>query len=192
MRGKYLLIVAATLSLTGCISLKSYVDPGFGAVKYSEIKSPVSKYKVNVIVEFQRNGEPFPKADEELRNNVERVLRATGVVQSDFGGDQAMIKVTVNNIADLSEASAKGFGTGLTFGLAGTTVTDGYEIKILLKVNDKEVNSTYHHAIHSTIGNASSPFPGVEGTTPSVAFGIIVEHAVLKFIKEMQSQNLLL
>ena len=191
MYKKLFFIGALAVSLSGCISAKSYVDPGFGAVSYSEIKSPRNRYAMNVEVEFQRNGTHYPQADQELRSHVERTLRATGIVQPEFGGSDTTIEVVVNNIADLAAAAAKGAGTGLTFGAAGSTVTDAYEVKIVLLIDGKEIDSTYQHALHTTIGNADAPFSNVQGTTPADAFGQVVEQVVVKFVRDMQSRNIL-
>ena len=191
MLRKVLLTSIAAVSLTGCLSMKSYVDPGFDSVKYSDIQSPSNKYAMNVDVEFRRNGERFERAEGELRSHVERTLRASGIVQPEFGGAETTILVIVNNVADLASARAKGFGTGLTFGATGSTVVDAYEIQILLKVNGKELESSYQHALHSTVGNADAPFANVTSTTPADAFGKVVEEAILKFINDMQKQNIL-
>jgi hypothetical protein len=69
----------ATLLATGCISVKSVVDPAYGKTKYEDIVRPAEPFKWGVSVQFQRNGEPVPKADAALRDNVERALRASGV-----------------------------------------------------------------------------------------------------------------
>jgi len=188
---KMLVLGTVALTLSGCISVKSYVDPGFKGASYSEVKAPAKKYAMNVEVEFQRNGEHLQKADSELRGHVERTLRATGVVQPEFGGSDATLKVVVNNIADLAAAAAKGVGTGLTFGASGSSVIDAYEIHISLVVNGKEVDSSYQHALHSTVGNADAPFANVTPTTPADAFGKIIEEVVVKFVKDMQTQNIL-
>jgi hypothetical protein len=191
MNNKLLAIGAAAIFLSGCISVKSYVDPGFGPATYSELRAPLQKHQVRVDVEFQRNGEPFPRASGELRSHVERTLLASGVVQPEVSGVDTVIKVVVNNVADMGDAVAKGFGTGLTFGAAGSTVVDGYEIKISLIADGQQVDTAYEHALHSTVGNSAPPFQGVEGTTPADAFGKIVEEAVIKFIKDMQARDLL-
>jgi hypothetical protein len=59
-------------------------------------------------------------------------------------------------------AVGKGFGTGLTFGLAGSHVTDGYEMTVRLTQGTTVTERAYSHAILSTIGNASGP----HGLTP--------------------------
>ena len=102
------------------------MDPSFGKSSYNDIKSVDERYRLEVFTEFQRNGKTL--AYPVLQTNVERVLRASGILIPSKGSDHS-ITVIVNNIANMGEAAAKGFGTGFTFGLIGTKVTDYYELK---------------------------------------------------------------
>ena len=181
-----------SIFLSGCISPKTYVDPSFSNASYDQIKSVNKKYSSNVLIEFQRNGEHFSRADGELRGHVERTLRATGVITPGGDSSKYAIKVTVNNIADMGDAVAKGFGTGLTFGAAGSLVTDYYEATIeFVDENGAKHVGTYKHALHTTIGNKKAPFDNVKPTTPAAGFGTVVEQTILNFIKEMQDKGVL-
>jgi uncharacterized lipoprotein YajG len=187
-----LLSLVPLVVLAGCITPQSYVDPSFSKVTYEDVKLVQNKYSSNVIVEFQRNGELFEKANQEVRNHVERTLRATGVIVPSTENSAVTLKVVVNNIADLGEAAAKGFGTGLTFGAAGSLVTDYYEVSISYTDNSgKELTKKYKHALHTTIGNKKAPFENVHPTSPADAFGSVVEQVILNFITEMQNDGLL-
>ncbi|MFC1681822.1 hypothetical protein ACFL1S_08635 [Pseudomonadota bacterium] len=189
---QYILAILSVLSVYGCVTTKSYVDPSFEDATYDAIKPVASKYVSKVEVEFQRNGERVEEAEKEVRNHVERTLRATGVIDPSASDTAITIKVVVNNIADLGEARAKGFGTGLTFGAAGSVVTDYYEVSIsFLDGEGAELTENYKHALHSTIGNKKAPIEGVEPTTPADGFGTIVEQVLLNFVKDMQSKGLL-
>lgn len=189
---KISLLALFSLCMTGCISPKTYVDPSFSKATYEDVSSVNEKYKTQIMVEFQRNGEAFEKANQEVRGHVERTLRATGIISPAEQGADISVKVVINNIADISEAVAKGFGTGLTFGAAGSLVTDYYEITIDFDDgNGAKRTESYKHALHTTIGNKGAPFDNVEPTTPADAFGTVVEQTLLNFIKDMQAQGLL-
>ena len=189
---KYLLLAFCVFTLFGCVTTKTYVDPSFAEAGYDDIKLVTNRYDCRIEIEFQRNGERLEKADKEVRNHVERTLRATGVINPSMEDIAVSIKVIVNNIADLGEATAKGFGTGLTFGAAGSLVTDYYEITISFSDGKgTELTENYKHALHTTIGNKGAPVEGVEPTTPSDGFGTVVEQVLLNFIKDMQSKGLL-
>ena len=187
MKKKLVLLLIAGLTLTGCISPKTYVDPNFGKSSYSDVKTVVKEYDIRVIVEFQRNGVYLDAAYETTKNNVERTLRASGVIIPSSNDSKASLKVTVNNIADIGKAAAKGFGVGLTFGAVGTVVTDYYEVTIVYTDESGAVISKdYKHAIHTTIGNKDAPVEGVLPTTPGDAFATVVEQVLLNFIIDMQ------
>ncbi len=184
------ILISITL-LSGCISMKSYVDPAFGTASYEDIRPVNKRHDARVVVEFQRNGEVFDRAQAEAENAVVRSLRATGVINPVAEGDIAL-RVVVNNIADMGEAATKGFGTGLTFGLAGSVVTDYYEISIqFTDVNGATVTHDYKHAIHTTVGNRAAPMENVEPTSPADGFATIIEETILNFIKDMQDKGLL-
>ncbi len=185
------LLICLSIVMTGCISAKSYVDPKYGTVSYADAKKPAKPHDVKIDVEFQRNGEHMPRVDKQLRADVEKVFINSGVVAPSATATDISIKVTCNNIADIKGAFAKGFGTGLTFGAAGSAVTDFYQITIGLKQGDTVVEKQYDHAIHTTIGNKAAPVQGVTPVKPIEAFGGVIEDVILKFITEMQSKNVL-
>lgn len=187
-----LTIAIFVVFLSGCISAKTYVDPSFSNSSYEDIKPVEEKYQSDILIEFQGNGEHFSRGDAELRGLVERTLRATGIVLPGDPSSKYSIKVVANNIADAGKAFAKGFGTGLTFGAAGSLVTDYYEASIKFVDEDGTKHAgTYKHALHKTIGNKTAPFENVEPTTPADGFGTVVEETILNFIKEMQEQDIL-
>lgn len=180
------------LILAGCISPKSYVDPAYRKSSYDDVKPVANKYDTEIVVEFQRNGETLPKVHKEVVNAVERTFRASGIINPVKQDSDITIKVVINNIADLGSAMSKGFGTGLTFGAIGTLVTDYYEVKVTYSDHNGVVlTKSYQHALHTTIGNKASPFPGLEPTSMGDAFSIIIDEVLLNFIVEMQSNNLL-
>ena len=188
--------IAATLIVlvvsSGCVSTKSYVDPTYSKAEYGDLQSVAQQYDSNVTVQFQRNGKVFDKAHSELENHVLRSLRSTGVVNPVTDGDGTSIRVVVNNVANMGSAATKGFGTGLTLGLAGSVVTDYYEISIEFSDgNGGTIRNDYKHALHTTIGNKKAPLEGVTPTSPADGFGTVVEQTILNFVKDMQDSGLL-
>jgi hypothetical protein len=184
-----LLVTSVAISVSGCISTSSYVDPIYKETTYDSIVRLSDPYRIKIIVEFQRNGKHLPKADNELKGHVERVVRASGFFLPTLEGAIGQLKIVVNNHADMGEAAAKGFGTGLTFGLAGSMVTDFYEMKATLSQKDRVITEEkYKHAIHTTVGMKK----GLEGQvpmTPSAAFGVVIEQLLLNFIADTQKSD---
>lgn len=183
----FALLLAVCATLSGCISPKSFVDPTFPKLSYEDVKKRPEPLRLKLLVEFQRNGEPFPKADTTLKDNAERVLRGSGVIAPVADAGEGDIKIVMNNIADLGSAAAKGFGTGLTFGLAGSTVTDAYEMSVSITTQGKTITRTaFKHALHTAIGNTSIP-QGMEVVPPAVAFGRVTEQLLLRALQDMQN-----
>ena len=186
---KWLLILASAWVVSGCISSRAYVDPQYHKASYETIKRPATPHPVMLETQFQRNGMPLPAVDAELRGNVKRTLRATGVFVPVEDVPMVM-RVTANNIADVAAARAKGFGTGLTFGAAGSTIDDNYVFTCSLKGGAHPIKKfSYKHAIHTTVGNTEAP-KGMAPTTLADAFSRVVEDAVLNCVKDLQDQGL--
>ena len=184
--GSVALLVLFCFGLAGCMSPKSFVDPTYPKVSYGDVKKRPAALRLKLIVEFQRNGEHVPKVDSTLRDNTERVLRASGVIVPVSDEGEGTIKIVMNNIADMGAAAAKGFGTGLTFGLVGTTVTDSYEMTISITANGKTIERiAIKHALHTAIGNTTVP-EGLETMPPNLAFERVLEQVILRALRDMQ------
>lgn len=180
-------VVVMSLFAAGCVSTKSFVDPSYPKVSYDEIKRKQSPLRLKLEVEFQRNGEHLPKVDATLKAKTDLVLRASGVIIPVEDAGEGQIKVIVNNIGDRGAAAAKGFGTGLTFGLVGTTVTDDYEMTVTITTNGKTIERTaVKHALHTAIGNTSIP-EGLEAMPLSAAFDRVIEQMILRVLRDVQS-----
>jgi hypothetical protein len=178
--------VVLVLLLTGCMMPQSYVDPAYSGVSYNDIKRRSEPYRLEIITEFQQNGEHFPKGDQLLKSHVERIVRATAFAIPVTENAEGVLRIVVNNFGDKGEAAAKGFGTGLTLGLIGSTVTDYYEMQAEFRLEDKTVREDkYQHAIHTTIGNKSGP-PGLEPKSTMEAFDDVLEDLILRFINDIE------
>lgn len=180
------LLFAMLVMLSGCMTARAVVDPTYGNTKYDDISKPSVPQEWLLLVEFQRNGQHYPKGDSTLRDIVERVLRATGVVIPTADSASGEITVVVNNFGDQGAAFAKGFATGFTFGLVGTTVTDYYEMSVEIHTNGKVIKKDgIKHALHTKIGMGSTP-DGLEVLPIQTAFERVVEQMLLNAISEFQ------
>lgn len=102
---------------------------------------------------------------------------------SDAGGE---IKVVVNNTGDLTGAMAKGFGTGLTLGLVGSTVTANYETAVTLTDQGRTITRNgMQQAIRTVIGNTRLS-PGIQATTMAVASARVAESVLRRVLTDMQ------
>jgi hypothetical protein len=186
---KQILFVAVSVVLFGCTSPKSFIDPAAPKYTYEDVKRKAQPIKLRLTVEFQRHGEPYPKVDPLLKDGAERTLRATGMIIPTDVDSVGEIKITVNNTGDRTASIAKGFGTGLTFGLIGSTVQDNYELTMSITTKGKTITkSGIKNSIYTTIGNASAP-DGVQTSTISVAFSKVLEQMILQALKEMENSK---
>lgn len=183
-------IAAAVLALSGCMSTKSFVDPSVPKMAYEDLQKRPSPAVMALDTEFQRNGEPLPRVTPTFRAHVERVLAKSGLISP--AGDIAngdVLKVVINNTGDQKAAAAQGIKTGMTFGAAGTTVPDGYEMTVTVTRKGKAVaQSVVKHTLYTAIGNTTLP----EGVTPvstSEGFGQIVEQMLLRSLKDLQKSG---
>ena len=165
---------------------KSYLNPSYGNIQVSDIAKPAQPYKLKLKVEFQRNGQHRPAVDALLRSQVSAALESAGfaTVVPDSDSVSNEFSITVNNVADLDEARRKGFGTGLTFGLKGSTATDNYEMQATVTIAGKTVTkSGYKTAIETIIGHGKIP-PGVTGISLTDAVNAAFEQLVFQFLRD--------
>jgi hypothetical protein len=152
----------APFFLAACISPVPYVDPKYDAAPVT-LPADVEGMQTALDVEFYTNGKRKTGADKALRKLVTEALVARGVVIVDDGSAPVEMNVSVNNVADLGDAASSGFGTGLTLGLAGSTVTDFYKADIRIESEGQTFEHSYDHAVHSTIGRVKEPpIPGLQ------------------------------
>lgn len=182
--------IAACLLLSACVTTKSYVDPQYHVASYAQIQHLAEPNPVRVVARFERNGQAYPAVDAGLHDIVERTLRASGVFTAPAeptGG--AVVEVVANNIADIKAARSSGFSAGLSLGASGANVPDLYDFTFVYRdAAGKEQRMSYHHAIYTSIGQASAPVSATP-TTAALAFGQVVEDVTLNFVKALQDQG---
>lgn len=172
------------LSTTGCIIPKGYIDPTFRTASYQDVNPKKSPVPVRVEYTFLTNDSPSPRATQILEKKANRVLESTKVFRPDPNA-KATLKIQMANIADMGKAFTKGFGTGLTFGLVGSSVVDRYVMKVEFRSADEVFDRSYDHALHSTIGIKSAP-KGMQPVSYADAFDQIVEDLLLRYLVDYQ------
>ena len=174
---------------TGCASF--YVDNSLRDADSVQIKAPSSPKPVQLFFSFQTKGGPNPQATEMLRSQVVDLVgrsqlfsKITDVPLPDAG----TLQITINNVPLSDDAAAKGFVTGLTLGLAGNTVGDGYVCDLQFKASDTSapINSQVHHAIYTSLGaTASAPQAATKADSLKEAVGTVVRQAVQSLLKNL-------
>lgn len=183
------LVAFLAVSSIACVSVRSYPDPQFHKASYDTLGKFNSVMPVRLEVVFQRNGANLPKVLKQVRPMVEQTLQKSGAFSMSSDASAPLLRVTINNVADMREAAKKGFVTGLTFGGKGSTVEDFYEARIELQSGGTTVQKNYKHVLHSTVGNAAAPVQGVTAVTPAQAFAVVVQDIMLNFVQDMKSDG---
>lgn len=183
-------VITASVLMTGCISVKQYVDPTLPKVAYTDLKPVETKQTVQLFLEFQTNGATNASVTDKVRPMVLATMKKSelfaDVVVAPASSERKLF-ITINNLADTKDAAAKGFGTGLTLGLAGSMVTDNFVMNATyVAPGQPEVKHTYRHAIHSTIGNADGP-AGLTPVPKGQAAPIMLDGLMLNLLRDMSA-----
>lgn len=186
------LALVACVAMTGCLSTKMYVDPALPVIDKADLAESGNAGPVQVLFEFRTKGNANPKATAEIRPRVIAVTSESGIFNSvtssalqESGGQ---LKVVIDNIVLTDNAAAKGFGTGLTLGLAGSLVTDGYVCTAAYTRNGKTTETTAKHAIHTTVGNHKGP-EGLVAMEPQAAIHQVMDQLVWNALKQLSDQG---
>lgn len=184
--GAVCLVSAA--ALTGCASV--YVDTATKEVAASEFNKPASLKPVQLLFEFQTKGAVNTRATDFLKAQVAEQVKSSGLFsevkeQAVPGG--ALLNITLNNVPMSDDAFAKGFVTGLTFGLAGTQVSDGYicTAKYLDDTHPEPVVKVARHAIHTTMGASSAPANATKAESVEAAVRTMTRQVVSTALNDL-------
>jgi len=159
-RGALGMLLAASALLTGCAS--AYLDGATKEIPVAQFKKPASPAPVQVLFDFQTKGVANAQATAMLRERVIGQVRSSGLfsdVSPSAVPNGAVLSITVNNVPLSDDAFSKGFVTGLTFGLAGSQVSDGYVCTASYRASNAAtpIVKQVRHAIHTTMGAAATP-----------------------------------
>lgn len=178
-------VLLALPVLTGCMSM--YIDGNTKEIDASRFKKPNSPHSTQFFYEFQTKGVANPGATEHTKARVVEQMKSSGLFSSLSdepvpGG--ASLSITVNNVPLTDDAFTKGFVTGLTFGLAGSKVSDGYvcTARYRANANSPPVIKQARHAIHTTVGASSAPANAAKAEN--------AEDAVTKMLRQIVSNVL--
>jgi hypothetical protein len=182
--------VMLSLALGGCATpSKSFLGTPFPNLSYADIRKPNSPLRLKLVVEFQRNGEHFPKGDVPLKDYANRILVNTGVITPVEDQGEGEVRVVLNNIADKSTVAAEQAGAQYPLWMIGTTITDAYELSMFITVQGKTISRTdIKDAVHTALGNISIP-DYIQTFPHDQAFGKVLEQMILRALQSMQKSG---
>jgi hypothetical protein len=182
----------ASITLSGCLSAKMYVDPKLPTVSKADIPVVPKPEPVQVLFEFRTKGDANVKATSQMEPRVVAVAAQSGLFSSISSNAPAtpagLLKITIDNIPLTDNATAKGFGTGLTFGLAGSVVTDGYVCTASYVRDGHTTEATVRHSLYTTIGNHSAPM-GLSPMQPRDAIDQVVDQMAWNALKQLADKH---
>jgi hypothetical protein len=189
---KLALVAALCGGSGGCATL--YVDNALGDTPLSAYHRPATPKPVQTLFVFKTKGVDNVRATTVTRKDVLDTVQQSGLFSAigpDPVPDGAVLSITVDNVPITSpqEAAAKGFATGLTLGLAGSEVTDGYvcTIEYIPATGANKISVTEHHAIHATIGAHSAPANATRAPTMQEGVKIMLHQVVAAGLKDVSS-----
>jgi hypothetical protein len=188
------LLVAFALIASGCVNM--YVDLGTKEIPSAQFKKPATLQEAQLLFEFQTKGAKNDRATTLLREKVLNQVRESGLfskVTETAVPSGAILSIVLNNvpITDPGDAAAKGFVTGLTFGLAGSQVSDGYvcTAKYLPPNGGASISAEAKHALHTSIGAGSPPKNAVKAESVSEAVFTMTKQIVSNVLLGVSSDS---
>jgi hypothetical protein len=191
---RFALLCVSAILLSGCLSAKSYIDSTLPQASRQDVAAIPHPQPVQLLYEFRTRGTANARATDESSSHVYAVAGESGLfseVSKAPVADGHRLTIVIDNVPITSEddAKAKGFGTGLTFGLVGTMVTDGYVCEATYTAPGLEpVKLKFNHALHTTIGNASGP-PGLTGLSPREASMKLVDQLAWSVMRDLSKSG---
>lgn len=181
-------ILLLSLLLSGCASF--YVDTATRDVPPSDMKKVAQPGPVQVLFEFQTKGVQNARATDHLRTQVFDQIKASGLfsaVDDKPVANGALLSLKLNNVPLSDDAFSKGFVTGLTFGLAGNQVSDGYicTVEYLGPAQRSPIVKTARHAIHTVIGAKDAPANGIKAESIEEAVRTMTRQIIGTALKDL-------
>ena len=182
--------VVAMTALTGCASF--YVDGNTKDIPATSFHKAEPVHPVQVLFEFQTKGVANARATAGTKVRVLDQIKASGLFsevseQPVAGG--ASLNIVVDNVPLTDNAFSKGFVTGLTFGLAGSKVSDGYVCSTSYRSSgDAEpIVKKARHAIHTTIGASSEPANATKAASIDDAVTKMLHQVISNVLNDMSN-----
>ena len=169
-----------------------YVDPGLKNVSKAELPVVPDPHPVQVLFEFQTKGNANAQVTAQMQPRVVAIAAESGlfstVSTTADHPDAGLLKIVINNVPLTDNASAKGFGTGLTFGLAGSLVKDGYVCTASYTRDGKTTETELKHALYTTIGNHAAP-QGLTPMEPQAAINLAMDQMAWNALKQLGEKH---
>lgn len=185
---RWAVIVALAPLFSGCAS--HYVDTALSEILPEKIKKVETPKPAQLLFDFQTKGVSNATVTEHFKQQVTTLTQSSGLfsqISTLPVNGAAILNIVINNVPLTDGAFGKGFVTGLTFGLAGNTVTDGYvcTITYLSDAGPQKIVKTVRHAIHTTVGAQGAPIKAEPSPTAKDAVEKMIRQIVMNGLNEL-------
>ena len=184
---KLSLITFVFLALTGCASM--YVDGTTKEISTNQFKKQEPMHPVMLVFEFQTKGVANARATEYLKERVMNQVKDSGLfseVSLAPVAESRVLSITLNNVVLTDDAFTKGFVTGMTFGLAGSSVSDGYICTARYLGNEQPaISKQARHAIHTTLGAKASPENATKAANAEEAVTLMTHQVLSNVLNDL-------
>jgi hypothetical protein len=179
---------------SGAHAAKWFYDNALGEVRADEKVQPAKPEPVQLLFEFQRDGQPNPKATKLVKPWAVEDLKATGAfsdVVETPPGNGAVLSIKFNNVVneeELKKAKKQAFGAGLGFGMFGGVVaTDHYVVTLeYIPVSGGPTFTTQvTHALYMKYGKKDVEIPGTEVKNVEAALQTVVRQALARGVNNL-------
>ncbi|WP_343632914.1 hypothetical protein [Roseateles sp.] len=182
-------VLALGLSaLTGCANF--YVDNKLPEVPAAQFVKPAEPRAVQLFFEFQSKGVPNQQATALLKTRITDQIRGSGVFSAVTeapapGG--ATLSIVLDNVPTSDDAFSKGFVTGLTFGLAGSQVGDGYLCTATYRAPGaaEPIVKKTRQVLWTTIGAKGAPPDATKASSIDEAITLISRQVVSNVLNDV-------
>ena len=173
----------APLLLGACVETHAYLGADYERNLAPPPRPAAQPVPVRIVAEFRVNGELSPGASQVLARETRRVLGDSGAWQpaADAG---LLLRISVDDRADLHQAAHEGFMTGLSAGHSGEATEDRYELALSLEGARGVVHSGRYPALLTTTALRRVPASYGQPRTAEDAFDIIVRNTLNRFLAE--------
>ncbi len=187
-RARTAFLLLSIAALTGCSSF--YVDSTTSEIPSSHYRHVKPLHPVQLLFEFKTKGVTNAVATNFLKQSVNEQVNSSGLfsmVSEEPVPGGALLGIILDNVSVDDDAFNKGFVTGLTFGLAGSQVTDGYICSATYSGggDTQLIVKRARHAIHTTIGASSAPGNAVKAANLEEAVKSMTRQVISNVLNDL-------
>lgn len=190
LAARLFLAFALIVAVPGAASAASYVTRGVGVVTPEQKVAVPSPQPVQLVFSFVTTNQPNPRATKMLKERVTAAVRASGVfseVSDAPVASGATLTIVIHNHGDMNNAVQQGVVTGLTFGLAGSSVSDLYDCSLEFKggPDAATITKTLRHELITTIGIKSAPANADKAKNATEGIYTIVDQSIARLLNDL-------